>query len=119
MKKSILIVIILFTFCNVNAQTLDNKAISDGQKFVYCEMIGTQKFLSTKVTITIDFGEEMNMWKDNRVKDEVTGKAQSFNSMVDALNYMGQQGWDFAQAYTVTVGQQNVYHWLLKKKISE
>lgn len=88
-------------------------------KFVYCELLGTQKFLSTKVTIAVDFGEAKNVWKDNRLKDEVTGKVQVFNSMVDALNYMGEDGWEFVQAYVVTIGQQNVYHWLLKKQKHE
>jgi hypothetical protein len=36
--------------------------------------------------------------------------------MVDALNYMGEKGWEFVQAYVVTISNQNVYHWLLKKK---
>jgi hypothetical protein len=118
MKKVLLITALFLSFLNGNAQT-ETKELNDvTPKFVYCEMIGTQKLLSTKVTIFIDFGEEMKTWKDNRVMDEVTGKAQSFNSMVDALNYMGEQGWEFAQAYSVTVGQQNVYHWLLKKKLN-
>jgi len=92
---------------------------SEDTKFVYCEIVGTQKFLSQKVTITIDFGDEKNYWQDNRVKDDVTGKVQVFNSMVDALNYMGGDGWEFVQAYIVTTGQQNVYHWLLKKRKQE
>lgn len=36
--------------------------------------------------------------------------------MVDALNYMGNQGWEFVQAYTITMGNQNVYHYLLKRE---
>ena len=94
-------------------------AQSEEAKFFYCESVGTQKFLSQKVTINIEFGEEKNYWKDNRVKDEVTGKVQVFNSMVDALNYMGSDQWEFVQAYIVTTGQQNVYHWLLKKRKQE
>ncbi|HOZ83989.1 MAG TPA: hypothetical protein PK191_00780 [Niabella sp.] len=109
----------LLTTTATFAQTEDTKSNGENAKFVYCEMVGTRKFLSTKVTIVLDFGEAKNIWKDNRVKDEITGKVQSFNSMVDALNYMGEQGWEFAQAYVVTVGQQNVYHWLLKKKKDE
>ncbi len=35
--------------------------------------------------------------------------------MVDAMNYMGKRGWEFEQAYVVTIGNQNVYHWLLSK----
>ena len=109
----------LLTTTAVFAQNEDTTANGESSKYVYCEMVGTQKLLNNKVTIVLDFGEAKSIWKDNRVKDEITGKAQSFNSMVDALNYMGEQGWEFAQAYVVTVGQQNVYHWLLKKKKEE
>lgn len=39
--------------------------------------------------------------------------------MVDAMNYMGKRGWEFEQAYVVTIGNQNVYHWLLSKEITQ
>lgn len=39
-----------------------------------------------------------------------TGKNIVFNSMVDAMNFMGKLGWEFEQAYVVTMGGQNVYH---------
>lgn len=32
-------------------------------------------------------------------------------------NWMGAMGWEFQQAYVVTMGNTNVYHWLLKKNI--
>lgn len=82
--------------------------------FIYCQLVGTQKLFSTEVTVSIDYGQQRKMFQDNRLKDE-TGNVQSFNSMIDALNYMGSLGWEFEQAYTITVGQQNVYHYLLKK----
>ncbi len=51
------------------------------------------------------------------------GNIRSFNSMVDAMNYMGSLGWEFEQAYVVTIGTggtaQNVYHWLMSKYIDE
>ena len=84
---------------------------------VYCELLGSSKFLSTKVTVSIDFGRDGNMWESKLVDEK--GKAMTFNSMVDAMNYMGRLGWKFEQAYVVTVGQQNVYHWLLSKEILE
>jgi uncharacterized membrane protein len=87
-------------------------------KFVYCEIVGTEKLLSTKVTITVDFGQKMKFFADNRMKDE-TGKPLVFNSMIDALNFMGKQGWEFAQAYTITISSQNVYHFLMKKPFDE
>lgn len=83
---------------------------------VYCELVGTSKMLSAKVNVQIDFGQ--NPYKDNRIVDE-NGKTKTFNSMVDAMNYMGSLGWEFKQAYVITVGSQNVYHWLLSKDIAE
>lgn len=117
--KNIILTALVFTvmglttnvFCQVNS---DSTPVT---KHVYCELVGIQKFLSTKVTVSVDYGEERGFFQDTRMRDEQTGKVQSFNSMVDALNYMGNNGWEFEQAYVVTMGQQNVYHWLLKKKI--
>lgn len=93
------------------AQTKD----SVGVKHVYCQIVGTTKLFSREVTIAIDYGQERSYWSDNRLKDE-NGKVQSFNSMIDALNYMGVQGWEFVQAHAITIGNQNVYHYLLKRK---
>lgn len=84
--------------------------------YVYAQIMGIQKFLSTKVNITVDFGQSRGFFTDARLRDEKTGEVQSFNSMVDALNYMALDGWEFVQAYVITAGQQNVYHYLLRRK---
>lgn len=115
MKKIILALIVsIFAITTSVAQEI---SLVDTSKYVYCQLVGTEKFLSNKVTIQIDFGAERNYWKDARLRDEQTGKVRLFNSMVDALNYMGDDGWEFIQAYVITVSSQNVYHWLLKKKV--
>lgn len=89
----------------------------NGEKYIFCQIVGTAKpfTFNTQLTISIDYGQERKFWKDERLRDE-NGKVQSFNSMIDALNYMGNQGWEFAQAYTVTMGNTNVYHYLLKRE---
>lgn len=83
----------------------------------YIQIVGTSKLLSNKVTIEIDFGQENKYWsnKDTQVKDE-NGKLVVFNSMIDALNFLSNNGYEFVDAYTITVSNQNVYHYLLKKK---
>ena len=91
---------------------------ANAQGKIYCELLGTQQFLSKKVTVQVDFGQETRYFADNRLVD-ADGKVIVFNSMVDAMNYMGTLGWEFEQAYVVTVGQQNVYHWLMSKVIDE
>jgi hypothetical protein len=67
------------------------------------------------VTVSVDYGDKTGMFQDTRVRDEQTGKVEKFNSMVDALNYMSEKGWKFENAYAITTGSQNVYHFLLKR----
>lgn len=100
----------------VNSEDENTVIINNESEFIYCELVGTGKFLSTKVTVEIDYGQETKLFQDVRIRNEQTGKVQSFNSMIDALNYMGKNGWEFVQAYVVTTQNQNVYRWLLKKR---
>lgn len=88
----------------------------DSSGYIYSELVGARKFLSPKVVVTIDYGQEAKFFSDQRIRDEETGKVKNFNSMIDALNFMGEKGWEFVQAYILTEGNQNTYHWLLKKK---
>ena len=60
------------------------------QQKVYCEIVGTQKFAKSQVTVGIDFGQE---------------DAMRTNAYVVTMPGMG--------------GGQNVYHWLLSKYIGE
>ena len=112
MKKALLLLAFVATMMAASAQR-PHKA--------YAELLGTTNFLQTKVTISIDFGQEISFWQQHAQKQLVdqNGKEMKFNSMVDAMNYMGTLGWEFEQAYVVTVGQQNVYHWLMSKLVDE
>jgi len=88
------------------------------QKFVYCELASSNKALSTKAVIQISFGQHMNALKDNRLKDPA-GKLVVFDSHIDALNYLGLQGWELVQAYVVngSLGTTNFY--ILKKRFDD
>lgn len=114
MKKFLLLCLCLITYTFANAQT-------EEEKFIYAEIVGTGKLFSSKVTVNIDYGQSTSFWnpnKNSRLLDE-NGKPITFNSMVDAMNFMGMDGWEFLQAYVVTVQNQNVYHWLLKKNVKD
>ena len=84
---------------------------------VFCEIVGTQKFMSLKLNVEVDFGQGGGTYYNTLVDEE--GKKITFSSMVDALNYMGNAGWTFVQAYVVTHGSQNVYHYMLTKKVKD
>ncbi|VBB48593.1 conserved exported hypothetical protein [uncultured Paludibacter sp.] len=117
MKKLIFITVLMLSVIGMKAQTNDSTIVAS--QFQYCEIIGTSGFLTTKVKINVDYGQETSFWNQaakQKVLDE-NGKEIKFNSMVDALNYMGTQGWEFVQAFAVTMGNTNVYHFLMKRKI--
>ncbi len=118
MKKIFFLIIIMLTTISAFSQT---EIIPDTSKYMYCQIVGTSRFMSYKVTIEIDFGQFKSYSEiSSKLKDPTTGRNMIFNSMIDALNYMADQGWEFVQAYAFTVpgmgGNQNVYHYLLKKK---
>ncbi|EOA11238.1 hypothetical protein A343_1877 [Porphyromonas gingivalis JCVI SC001] len=73
---------------------------------------------STKVKITIDFGQAVNFFSQNSKREMVdeNGTPIKFNSMIDAMNYMARFGWEVDHTYAITHGNNHVYHFLLKKK---
>jgi len=73
--------------------------------------------LSNKVTIDIDFGEEKSFWADKRIRT-YDGKLKKFNTVVDALNFMGKEGWVFINAYPVNNGNIEIYHFAFKKQFT-
>ena len=111
MKKILAIgVFLLVTFASYS-QT-DTSKIEQ-----YCQVIATPRLLSNKVTIDIDFGEQKNFWRDERLKS-YDGKLKKFNTIIDALNFMGKEGWVFINAYPVFNGNINVYHFAFKKQFA-
>ena len=81
----------------------------------YCEVIATPRLLSSRVTVDIDFGDLRSIWKDNRLKDE-DGRLVKFNTVIDALNFMGKEGWKLVNAFPVLASNNTqVYHYVFKK----
>ena len=112
MKKLLVISIFLITTLISNAQT-DTSNVEQ-----YCQVIATPRLLSNKVTIDIDFGDEKGFWRDTRIKTDA-GKLKKFNTVIDALNYMGREGWIFINAYPVRMGETEIYHFAFKKQFSK
>lgn len=112
MKKLLIIGIFLISTLISNAQTDTSKVEQ------YCQVIATPRLLSNKVTIDIDFGEEKSFWRDTRLKTD-GGKLKKFSTVIDALNYMGKEGWIFINAYPVRMGDTEIYHFAFKKQFSK
>ena len=112
MKKGLVISTFLLVSFVSNAQA-DTSRVEQ-----YCQLIATQRILSNKVTIDIDFGEEKSFWRDTRLKTD-GGKVRKFNTIIDAMNYMGRGGWIFINAYPVRIADSEVFHFAFKKQFSK
>jgi hypothetical protein len=113
--KTILIVL-LFIFCiNMQGQTVNGIPLKDID-VQYVQIVGISQVFGNKLQIQIDFGQNDKLFsgKDTQLLDK-EGKALKFNSMIDALNFMNDNGYSFTFAYAVTVGNYNAYYYLLKK----
>ena len=111
MKQIVITGFVLLSSIVSNAQ-MDTTKIEQ-----YCQVIATPRLLSNKVTIDIDFGEEKNFWRDTRLKTE-GGRIKKFNTIIDAMNYMGMAGWIFINAFPVRMGETETYHFAFKKQFS-
>lgn len=83
----------------------------------YIQIIATTKLLSTKVTVDIDFGQRNKAFalKDTEIRDG-NNQVVNFNSIIDALNFMSANGYEFVQAYTVNISNTVVYYYVMRKK---
>lgn len=116
MKKLIIIAVLMFGM-TTTAQTVNGFTFEEiDQEFV--QIVGTAKLMSNRVNITINFGQENKVWnsKDDGIILDASGKKKKFNTMIDALNFMHSMGYDYVDAYAITLGNQNVYHYLLRRK---
>jgi len=109
MKKLFVVFVILLSQEKLFSQ-VDTTKIEQ-----YCTVVATPRLLSSRVTIDIDYGEKRSAWKDNRLKDE-EGRVKKFNSVIDALNYMGSQGWMLVNAFPVSTGNNTyIYNYVFRK----
>lgn len=107
------IIALALLFISFNSFSQDSSRVEQ-----YCKVVVTPRVLSTKVTIAVDYGEQRSVWKDNRLKNE-EGKLVKFNTEIDALNYLGKQGWKLVNAYPLSVPNSTpVYHYVFRKEFS-
>lgn len=106
------LIIFAFFFISANASAQSDSTLVEQ----YCELVAQNRIFSNKVTIDVNFGEERKFFSgDNRVKDDI-GNIKKFNSLTDALNYLGKQGWKLVNAFPVTEADNiAVYHFFFKK----
>jgi hypothetical protein len=118
MKNTAALIIMTMLLSSLFAQEAETPQTTNPAMYEYCQIVGTGRLLSHRVTIEIDYGQHRRFFGPQQIIKDENDEIKKFNSMIDALNYMGEQGWEFVQAYAVSTGSnQLTYHYLLKKKI--
>ena len=107
------------------AQITEVEGFNPAAKRVYAQLSCEEQLFSTKVKVSIDFGQStswLTSMSESRLVDK-NGKEIKFNSMIDALNYLTQFGWRFAQAYVVPKGSRDdvggTTYWILYKDVDD
>ncbi|MFA6400878.1 MAG: hypothetical protein WCX31_04525 [Salinivirgaceae bacterium] len=108
--KKLLLLAIFVGFCFVGFSQFK-------PKYVHCLLMGQLK-LNGQITVVIDYGDIESTGRASQLVDSKDIDLK-FGSMVAALNYMGMHGWEFVQAYTLSVGDASIYHYLLRKPFDE
>lgn len=116
MRKLIMAIVCLMTI------TLSANAQSGETQETYCMIVGTQKFMSSKCTFTIDYGQATR-YVDGATKMKLVdenGETIKFNSLMDACNYLASMGWCLVNAYAMIDNKQgSCYHYVFKKTINK
>jgi len=89
---------------------------------VYCRMISyVSGIFTSNTTVEIDFGQQTNFWESDRELVNEYGEAINFNNIVDALNYMGERGWELVEEYYNLTEEKPSYrkhYWILCKTVT-
>ena len=118
MKKTILLFLLIgFLEKQGISQTVNGIPIKDvGADYIQIKGSPGPLF-SNKIQVLIDFGQAN---KALSTKEEVildsTGKRLQFNSMIDALNFMDANNYEFVQAYGVSISNKDIEHYFIMKK---
>jgi hypothetical protein len=117
MKKILLLAFIVISLKSKSQVKVDGVDINT-LGINYCEIVGSDMGLfKKKIIIAVDYGQKINLADGTAIEDMATNKPVIFNSMIDALNFMDKNGWEYINCYAVSIPNSvSIYHYLLKRK---
>ena len=116
MKNLFKLLTILSLFLTSNLALAQEVDVANTKPYVYCQIVSSSLLFKNKLNVNIDYGQERNFLGIDLIKTADNKRAVKFNSMIDALNYMSEQGWEFVQAYVIVDATDSTTFWILKKK---
>lgn len=96
--------LLIFTMSSQAQDTIKIKPIVHGDSTwldEFCSVAARGKLFSSDISIAIDYGDNPN--NRYRLRDK-KGNVINFTSVIDALNYLGEQGWHLVNALNINYG---------------
>jgi hypothetical protein len=101
---------------DITGQVFVNGVNINALDISYCELVGFDfGLMKSRLMINIDYGQSFSFGQSMNVESK-KGKLLIFNSMIDALNFMEKNGWQYINQYAISNSNNKVYHILLKRK---
>ena len=114
MKAHFIIVLTALLSFGVQAQVeVDGTSIND-LDIQALELIGKNQTFGLRINVWVDYGQEPS-FRLQSIRD-TDGKQQKFNSIVDALNFMDKNGWEYVHNYVIGSGDTLENRYLLRRK---
>ena len=113
MKKLVLVgILMMFAFVG-NTQVVINDVNINEMDIKYVELVGRSKLNPTKIKVIVDYGQPFS-FKSQAIRG-VQGNKAAFNSMIDALNFMEANGWEFVSNYVIKTDTEITTRYILRK----
>lgn len=116
MKKLFILTVFFFVAQVSFSQVYVNEVNINEKAGTFIQLVGVNtSVFGTKYQIYVDYGQKVKAFKGYKIKD-AAGNVKKFNTMMDALNFMYDNGWDYVNYNSQMVSGKirNVY--LLKRR---
>jgi hypothetical protein len=118
MKRLLLLVLVFLAAFLSTAQAQARSAAPATVKRTeeYCQLRAMPK-LNGRYVVSIDYGQQRKLVSRNIFRD-ATGQAVEFNSVIDALNWLNEQGWEFVNAYVLVEDNESVSYYIMRRRLA-
>ena len=104
---------------SISLDKINRISYEDNTIEVFCDLVSSKKFLSLQQKISINYGNRDSLWLDPKIYSLISSEIKNYNSIIDALNYMGNEGWKIINSYSASDNSYIVEHYILKKEIKK
>lgn len=117
--KQLLLLVLVFSAAFVSTAQAQAPSVAPAttrRTEEYCQLRALAK-LSGRYVVSIDYGQQREPFSRNLFRD-AKGQAVEFDSVIDALNWLNEQGWEFVNAYVLVEDNDSVSYYIMRRRVA-